>query len=303
MKAAENAPDLAQIAPGPWLTGRPKKTCVIDVGGGLRDIYGAGVFDTLMDQAITFDFGIGISAGAANLSSFLAGQKGRNLVYYRDYSQRPEYMSVQNVFRKKGFLDLDYIYTTLSNTDGEYPLDFPAIDANPMDFVTVTTNAVTGRPAYWRKNRYRQDDYELIKCSCALPFACHPHKVMGMEYFDGGIADPIPLEKALELGAEKIVLILTRPRDMRRTDKKDRMYAKALRPKYPKVAAALEQRARAYNQALEKALELEEQGKVLILAPVSDQGLKTLTRDPDRLQAMYDNGLQDGFLVREFLEN
>ncbi|WP_367657442.1 DUF6363 domain-containing protein [Faecalibaculum rodentium] len=48
---------------------------------------------------------------------------------------------------------------------------------------------------------------------------------------------------------------------------------------------------------------MEEQGKVLILAPVSDQGLKTLTRDPDRLQAMYDNGLQDGFLVREFLEN
>ncbi|WP_353738420.1 hypothetical protein [Faecalibaculum rodentium] len=39
------------------------------------------------------------------------------------------------------------------------------------------------------------------------------------------------------------------------------------------------------------------------MAPVSDQGLKTLTRDPDRLQAMYDNGLQDGFLVREFLEN
>ena len=171
MKAAENAPDLAQIAPGPWLTGRPKKTCVIDVGGGLRDIYGAGVFDTLMDQGITFDFGIGISAGAANLSSFLAGQKGRNLVYYRDYSQRPEYMSVQNVFRKKGFLDLDYIYTTLSNTDGEYPLDFPAIAANPMDFVTVTTKAVTGRPAYWRKNRYRQDDYELIKCSCALPLS------------------------------------------------------------------------------------------------------------------------------------
>lgn len=290
------------LLPGPRMPQENNhRTCVIDVGGGLRDIYGAGVFDTLMEEGIAFDFGIGISAGAANLCSFLARQRGRNLVYYRDYSQRREYMSLRNVLQKKGFLDLDYIYSTFSNTDGEYPLDYSVICRNPMDLITVTTNALTGCPAYWHKSRYSQDDYELIKCSCTLPFACHPHRMQGMEQFDGGISDPVPLEKALAMGAGKIVLILTHPVDFRRTDDHDRRYARVLSARYPKVAEALKHRAERYNLALDRALELEQQGKLLILAPESDCGLKTLTRDVRKLQAMYENGLRDGRKVREFL--
>ena len=33
---------------------------IIDVGGGTRDIYGAGVFDYCLEHHITFDYGIGI---------------------------------------------------------------------------------------------------------------------------------------------------------------------------------------------------------------------------------------------------
>ena len=41
----------------------------IDVGGGLRDIYGAGVFDRLLDDGVTFDYCLGVSAGSANIAS------------------------------------------------------------------------------------------------------------------------------------------------------------------------------------------------------------------------------------------
>ena len=50
---------------------------IIDVGGGQRGIYGAGVFDRLLDEGIEFDCCIGVSAGSANLASYLAKQKGR----------------------------------------------------------------------------------------------------------------------------------------------------------------------------------------------------------------------------------
>ena len=50
-------------------------TGVIDVGGGMRDIYGAGVFDRLLDDGVWFDYCIGVSAGSANLSSYLARQR------------------------------------------------------------------------------------------------------------------------------------------------------------------------------------------------------------------------------------
>ena len=58
------------------------KTGVIDVGGGLRGIYAAGVLDYCMEQSIRFELGIGISAGSANLASFAAGQRGRNYQFY-----------------------------------------------------------------------------------------------------------------------------------------------------------------------------------------------------------------------------
>ena len=51
-------------------------TGIVDVGGGLRGIYGAGIFDYCMEQGIHFDYCIGVSAGSANVCSYIAGQKG-----------------------------------------------------------------------------------------------------------------------------------------------------------------------------------------------------------------------------------
>lgn len=75
------------------------KTGVIDVGGGLRGIYAAGVFDHCLDEKIVFDFGIGISAGSANLASYMSGQRGRNYKFYQEYSGRKEYMGAGNLLR------------------------------------------------------------------------------------------------------------------------------------------------------------------------------------------------------------
>ena len=51
---------------------------VIDVGGGTRDIFGAGVFDYFLEHGVTFDRCYGVSAGGANIASFIAGQQFRN---------------------------------------------------------------------------------------------------------------------------------------------------------------------------------------------------------------------------------
>ena len=42
-------------------------TGIVDVGGGLRGIYGAGIFDYCMEQGIHFDYCIGVSAGSAKV--------------------------------------------------------------------------------------------------------------------------------------------------------------------------------------------------------------------------------------------
>ena len=70
------------------------KIGVIDVGGGFRGIYASGVLDYCLDQNIRFDLGIGISAGSANLSSFISGQRGRNYLFYTKYGPRKQYSSL-----------------------------------------------------------------------------------------------------------------------------------------------------------------------------------------------------------------
>ena len=132
------------------------KTALVDVGGGMRGIYAAGVLDYCMDHGITFDLGIGVSAGSANISSFIAGQRGRNYPFYTDYPHRKEYMGLHELVHDRAYLNLDYVYGTLSNSGGENPLDYPAFVKNPMEFLAVATNAETGEAVYLTKEDVHQ---------------------------------------------------------------------------------------------------------------------------------------------------
>ena len=96
---------------------------IIDVGGGQRDIYGAGVLDYCMKFGIRFDYCIGVSAGSANLASYLSGQSSRNFRFYTDYSFRKEYMGIAQFLSTGNYINLDYVYSTLANSDSEDPLD------------------------------------------------------------------------------------------------------------------------------------------------------------------------------------
>lgn len=274
---------------------------IIDVGGGMRGIYTAGIYDYLLDHNITFDYCIGVSAGSANLMSYLAGQRGRNRRFYLNYAGRRAYMSFSNMLCKGSYLDLDYIYSTLSNSDGEDPVDFEAFQASPAQYVVVATDANTGKPHYFTRNDLRKDGYEIVKASCALPIACRPYMVNGVPYFDGGVADPVPYQKALADGCDKLVVLLTRPRDFVRGPQKPmRMAEHALRH-YPAAMESLRRRHIVYNEAVAEVKRLEGEGKALLLAPSDIDGMSTLTRNEMAMERLYGYGYQDGARIADFL--
>ena len=277
------------------------KTGIIDVGGGMRAAYGAGIYDWCLDNDVSFDYCIGVSAGSANLSTFLAGQRGRNIKFYTDYDLCEECMSMKNYVRTRNFVDLEYVYGTLSNSDGECPLDFDAVMKNPAEFKIVATDSISGKPHYFDKTDMSQDDYGAIKASSCVPAANQPDYVNGTIYVDGGISDPIPVRKCFEDGCDKVVLILTRPRDFERSPKKDRVTTNILRTKYPNAAKAMKMRAEIYNYQLRLAKEYEKEGRLLILAPDDIGGMKTLTKDREMIEALYHKGYNDAAAIRDFL--
>lgn len=275
---------------------------IIDVGGGMRDIYGAGVFDRCLDDGVSFDCCIGISAGAANVCSYLARQKGRNYRFYHDYSFRKEYMSPSAFLKNGSFVDLDYVYSVLSNSDGEDPLDYETLHRSNARMFIVATDAVTATPVYFTKDDMQQDNYEILKASGCLPNLCKPRRIGYQALYDGGLSDPLPVDKALEDGCDRLVVLLTRPIDYTyRHDSKKETLLKTVMRTYPKTAKAIFSRHDKYDESLKKVLRLEAEGKALIVAPDDCCGVDTLKRSPDALDRLYQKGYADGEKIKSFL--
>ena len=279
------------------------KIGMIDVGGGMRGAFGCGVMDRCLDDGIMVDYGIGVSAGSANLVTYFAHQKGRCRMFYTDFAFRKEYMSFSNILHGRSYLDLDYIYGTLSNSNGEYPLDFARAKAENKEFYIVACNAVTGAPKYFTlADGMAADHYDALKASSCVPIASKPFVIDGVPYVDGSLADPIPLDKALADGCDKVILILTKPKEHITQSTAYRLSEKWLRRKgYPKAADGMHEKSERYNTALDKAMQLEKEGKVLIVAPRSIEGMQTLKKDHAAIDNLYRHGYEEGETVKQFL--
>ncbi|MBR3840727.1 MAG: patatin family protein [Erysipelotrichales bacterium] len=273
---------------------------IVDVGGGNRDIYGAGVLDFCLDNNITVDYFIGVSAGSANGVSYIAKQKRRNYCFYNNYAFRKEYMSIGEFIKHGSFVNLDYIYSTLSNSDGEYPVDYDTFINNPIDLEIVACNAITGNTVYFPKDKMLRDNYHFLKASSCVPVACKPYEIHGQPFYDGGISDPIPFQRAFDKGCDKVIVILTRPKNYRRDAKKDQKLSKLIANKYPRAAEMLGNRSYIYNTSLEEAIKLEKAGKILIIAP-DEVNLNTFTKDHNQLDLLYSKGYKDAEAIIKFV--
>lgn len=280
---------------------KKQKIGIIDVGGGMRDVYAAGVLDTCLERGIKFDYCIGISAGSGNMLSYLAGQKGRNYRFYSEYTFRKEYISLRNFLKLRNYVNLDYPYGELSATKGEDPVDYDAFEKNTAEYYVVACDAVTGETKYFDRRDIKRDYYDVLKASSTLPVVNQPYVVEGVPYYDGGLADPVPVAKAFADGCDKVVLLLSRPIDFMRVPDKDEKVAKQIRKKYPKAAKELCLRYKKYNDSVALAKEYAKQGKVLILAPDDCLGVDTLTKDKEKIAKLYQKGIEDGKKIQAFV--
>ncbi len=273
----------------------------IDVGGGMRAVYGAGVLDRLLDDNVKFPCYIGVSAGSANIISHLGGHRERTLRFYRDYSYHKEYMGFDLWIKNKSYLNLDYIYTTLTDENGLDPLNYEEYEKNQSEFVVVTTDAKTGEPCYLGRNEISKNDCFAIKASCSIPLFCPPRERDGFSYFDGGVADPIPVRKAFEMGCDKVVITLTLPKEFRKNHKFPKWLYPIVVNKYPQVAPKMYDMIDKYNEDVQYISDLEKEGKVLILSPNDCCGITTLKRTKEGIEKLYKKGYKDAAKVKDFL--
>lgn len=263
-----------------------KKTGLVLEGGGFRGIYTAGVLDVLMDEGVNFDGVIGVSAGAIHGCSFVSGQRGRSIRYYRKYCGDPRMMSIRNWLKTGNAVDTDFCYHQLPEVLDVY--DNEAFKKSPTDFYVTCTELETGKAEYIRlDDMIAQVDY--LRASASLPYFSQIVELNGKKYLDGGCSDSVPLEAFEKLGYERNVVVLTQPAGYRKKPEMQ-FLAKTVYRKYPEFCKALMNRHDDYNRLMDFLEERQRQGRIFIIRPSEKLDIKRVENDVNKVQKAYDLG-------------
>ena len=267
------------------------KTGLVLEGGGMRGVYTSGVLDALISRELFVDYVIGVSAGACCGVNFVARQRERLWNSTGARAHDKNYMGVGCLLRTGSFVGMDYIFDRYANELD--PFDYDTFISSDTEFVTVITNAEKGECEYVNKAMIPRGDYRLLAASCSLPVFSPPVALNGKHYFDGGVIDPIPVERALIDGCDRVIVVLTQPDGYVKGPQKGAAVYKAVLRKYPKVRDILAIRHETYNRKVEHVRELEKQGVALVLRPSYDTGVSRMCRDDAVLKEAFELGKRD----------
>lgn len=266
------------------------KTGLVLEGGGMRGMYTIGVLDYFLKKGITFDYVIGVSAGACNGISFVSRQQGRNYRVNTLHVLDDRYISLGNLVRERSLFGMDFLFETVPNE--LEPFDYDAFFANPTEFVVGVTDVELGRPAYFGKEAMHHDT-TVLRASSSIPGFSPMVEFRGRQYLDGGAADPIPFAQALRDGCDRLVVVLTRDRAYRKKPEGLRPFYKTLYRRYPAMVALLDRRYLVYNRMLADLREQEQRGVALVLAPEKPLEIGRFEKNPHRLAAAAQLGYTD----------
>ncbi len=260
-------------------------------GGASRGYFSCGMLEALEREGIMSDMIIGTSAGIANGVSYASHQARRNYIIATRYLSDPRYMGWKHMLNRsnRSYYNLSFVFEELP--DRHLPFNFHAFKAYPGEVMAAVTNMHTGKVEYLPVPR---DDksFKVLQASCALPLLFPPIMLNGKPYMDGGIVSSIPIQPALDAACDKIIVILTPPRDYQKAPSRSMNLLARHYRRYPAFANALQYRYRTYNQELARIAQLEREGRLFVLAPKEPLAIHRTESDPAILAHLYELGYQ-----------
>jgi len=260
--------------------GGRKKALIVE-GGAMRGAWAAGVLAFLHERGLNrYDMVYAASSGACSAAFFVAGMVEPGLTIWRDHACNV--VRKTNILRRKPIIDLAYLVDHLFRE--RVRLSVEAIQNAPTRFSIVLTDCHTGEPVYF----HARDDrvFEALRASSSMAFATRGFDyVDGHPYADGGVADPVPIQQALQDGATDITVVLTHRLSFRLRPT-PRFLGWLAYPQFPAVASAWTARQHVrYNAAMDLIRRPPEGVRVQVFSPIKPMPVRTLTAARKRIQA------------------
>lgn len=275
-----------------------KKALIVE-GGGSRGVFSFGVIDSFIQASYNpFNLHIGVSNGGVVQLWYLLKASDYNLDKML-FSASKKYISYKNILSNKSIMDFERLY---QDADKVFPIDFDRLKANLENkiFYVVVTDAVSGKPEYIELTRENYVN-EMLATGSLPVLMKNPILLNGKRKYDGGIADPLPVKKAYEMGAKDIVIIRTYEESFIRKTKLENHIAAILTKSYPNISEALKVNSATYNSSLEFINNPPADCRIRQICPPQRLTAKRTTTDIKIMKADYAIGLECGakFLQEE----
>ena len=275
-----------------------KKTALVIEGGGQRGVFSFGITDTFISRNYDpFDIYIGVSNGVAVLCWYLIRETDNNLEKML-YAAKGDYLNYKNIFTGKDILKFHQMYE-----DGEriFKPSMEKIKNNleGKDYIAVVTDAIEANAEYYS---FGDSDWmSKMIASGTLPLLVRtPSLINGRRKFDGGLTDPLPVEKAYEMGAKRILVIRTYEKIFRRKLKLENYIGALLSREYPKLQKALLEHDKTYNRALDFIKNPPNDCEIVQICPPKKLKSKRDSKNIEILNADYNLGKK---VAAEYLDS
>jgi NTE family protein len=177
----------------------PLKVALALGGGAARGFAHIGVIQVLEENGIKPDLVVGTSAGSLVASLYATGRDGKAM---QKIAEDMEESSITDwtlpFFNRGGVLRGDayakYVSTLVSQK---------LIEQAVMPLGIVATDLQTGQGVLFR----RGDIATAVRASSAVPGVFPPVKIAGVDYVDGGLASPVPVRFARQMGATLVIAV------------------------------------------------------------------------------------------------
>jgi len=273
-----------------------KKALIIE-GGGSRGVFSFGVIDSFIKASYNpFDIHLGVSNGSVVQLWYLLAVSDYNLDKML-FSASRDYVRYSNLLFNKSIMNFEKLYKDANKV---FPIDFDRLQDNlaGKNFYVVVSDAGSGKPEYIQLSKENYIN-EMLATGSLPVLMKNAILLEGKRKYDGGITDPIPVQKAYEMGAKEIVIIRTYEQAFIRKTKLENYIAAFATRSYPNISKALKENTTTYNSALEFINNPPSDCKILQICPPQRLSTKRATTNVNIMKADYQIGMNCG---EEFLE-
>ncbi len=269
----------------------PEGFSLVLEGGGTRGFYSSGVMEAFMDEGLMFPYIIGVSAGAANAITYISGQKLRSRQIVENYVGDKRYVSKRNLLLHRSLFNMDFIFNTVPENFVFF--DWDMFYSQDIKFLTGTMDVATGQTVWFGKEHINPA-CTVTMASCSIPFVSKIVEYQGLRLLDGGVSDPIPIEKSIADGNKFHVIVLTRNEGYAKEAFGHERLMKLVGRRYPAMIDTFNVRHEIYNRQLALCEQLEREGKAIIIRPLKQLQMDRSGSNTKELLKLYDEGHEEG---------